>query len=328
MESITQLPYAQIHHIIPASSPRNPSTIVREDRQLSLAVAEWRRPIASSSPLTLIFTHGNSFHKDLWRLIIEDLLSRTEIASQVSRVFAVDAINHGDSAVANEGLLNDRVFWPDHSQDILTVLKHFGISENVIGIGHSFGGSTLCHAAMIAPSTFKATIFIEPILWDMEGPRKAVAKASLKRKDTWNSLEEVKAAFDRISSFADWHPLQRQRHAEFGTYEVRQNNSIVVRKLKTPKEQEAATYLSIPYPQILDLISGSQGRHCFVFGENSRVLNRHHRQEILRRVQPHSRVVDIPKAQHLIPMSHPYDLSQLLSSFIADIGEQKISSKI
>ena len=33
--------------------------------------------------------------------------------------------------------------WPDCSRDILQVLSHFGITRQVIGIGHSFGGGIL-----------------------------------------------------------------------------------------------------------------------------------------------------------------------------------------
>lgn len=44
-----------------------------------------------------------------------------------------------------------------------------------------------CHAAMMNPAAFTATIFIEPILFQMEATTKAIADLALKRRDRWES---------------------------------------------------------------------------------------------------------------------------------------------
>lgn len=77
-------------------------------------------------------------------MVIVTLLQTSHVAPYIKRVLAVDAFNHGDSALVNKAkLIKDKAHWPDVSRDILQVLAHFGVEAPVIGIGHSFGGGAL-----------------------------------------------------------------------------------------------------------------------------------------------------------------------------------------
>lgn len=44
-----------------------------------------------------------------------------------------------------------------------------------------------CHAAMMQPDAFVATIFIEPILFQMKEQTEELAKRTLRRRDRWES---------------------------------------------------------------------------------------------------------------------------------------------
>lgn len=44
-----------------------------------------------------------------------------------------------------------------------------------------------CHAAMMQPDAFVATIFIEPILFQMKAQTEGLAKKTLRRRDQWES---------------------------------------------------------------------------------------------------------------------------------------------
>lgn len=44
-----------------------------------------------------------------------------------------------------------------------------------------------CHAAMMQPDAFVATIFIEPILFQMKEQTEGLAKKTLRRRDRWES---------------------------------------------------------------------------------------------------------------------------------------------
>jgi hypothetical protein len=56
------------------------------------------------SGATLLLTHGTSFCKELWEPLIEYWL-RDDSPLKIQAVFAMDAVNHGDSAALNQGRL-------------------------------------------------------------------------------------------------------------------------------------------------------------------------------------------------------------------------------
>ncbi|KAK3115294.1 hypothetical protein LTR53_005517 [Teratosphaeriaceae sp. CCFEE 6253] len=140
----TQPSYSRRLIAVPATYPRHEGTIAREGDELKIALHDYRTDQQSqSNALTLLFTHGTSFNKDLWDLIIHDLLTHEQLAGRVKRVVALDASNHGDSAVLNAEKLGEQAFWPDNAYDILTVTQTLGLTAPLVGIGHSFGGGTL-----------------------------------------------------------------------------------------------------------------------------------------------------------------------------------------
>ena len=103
--------YIRRTHIIPASSPGpNDDRSVRRDlaQPLRLSVHEYN--VISHVPeqeggFNVFLTHGTSFNKFFWQLIIDKLLSRPELRRKIRRLVAIDATNHGDSALLNKGRL-------------------------------------------------------------------------------------------------------------------------------------------------------------------------------------------------------------------------------
>jgi pimeloyl-ACP methyl ester carboxylesterase len=154
---------SKITHTIKASHPRNPSTLTSVDARLDLVVDEYILPNVSAHAMTIVFTHGTSFSKNLWDPTISRLLSLLDSKVPVKRIFTLDATNHAQSWSRNAGRLTNicefactlhgkedadeqlmsLAHWPDQSQDILVVLKHFQVQQPVIGVGHSFGGGIL-----------------------------------------------------------------------------------------------------------------------------------------------------------------------------------------
>ncbi|KEF51442.1 uncharacterized protein A1O9_12591 [Exophiala aquamarina CBS 119918] len=303
--------YRRTLHYIKAFTPRRADTVRSVDEDLKLAVNEYRCQASHANAWTLVFTHGTSFNKDLWHAIIHGILTSDALQGHIERVLAIDAANHGDSAVANERFLGPATHWPDHSRDILAVLQHFKADRNVIGIGHSFGGGTMCHAASMAPFCFKETILIEPILFQMDSGVLVLAQATLKKRDEWPSLEHVSAAFSKSAGLANWDPRQRDLYAETGTYDKVVDGG-TVRTLKTTKYQEAATYRAKPFPAILDLLRDSPSKLEFIFGGSSKVLSSSQRAQIKGLVGANGTISIIGDAGHLIPMTHPQILTDML----------------
>lgn len=100
--------YIRRTRIIYASVPGPGDVSIRGDlpSRLRLAVHEYNVTGAESSGYTLILTHGTSFNKLFWELIIQYLLSSTSgVKPAIKRLLAIDAANHGDSALLNRGVL-------------------------------------------------------------------------------------------------------------------------------------------------------------------------------------------------------------------------------
>jgi hypothetical protein len=114
-------------HIIPATYPRTCSTIQSADVQLKIVVDEYRLPGTSPASLTLIMTHGTSFNKSFWEMIIGDLLRRPCLSSRIKRILTIDAVNHGDSAVINASKLGGKSMYC-----MLQILSSFSYVSDIL----------------------------------------------------------------------------------------------------------------------------------------------------------------------------------------------------
>ncbi|KAF4304790.1 Alpha/beta hydrolase fold-1 [Botryosphaeria dothidea] len=320
--------YQKSVHTIQASFPRNPDTVISPDVKLNLVVEEYIIPTAPARGLSLLLTHGTSFNKGFWELIIKEILDKPGVSSCTKRILTLDAANHGDSAVMNTGkLVKDKTFWPDHSRDILKVLEHFQVEAPVIGVGHSFGGGALSHAAMMAPSALLATVFVEPIIFQFPGQTQIIADQALKRRDRWPSYEEARAAFSKSKGMSDWHPEQLQKYIDTAIHEVSSEGQTYW-TLKTTKEQEAATYLAAPFPAILELLASSRQRHYFLVGRESKVINADCREEIKKMSKSPGWVKIFEGAGHLIPMTHPHLLAEEVAAILQEVVGSAGSAKL
>lgn len=99
--------YTRRTHVIYASVPGPEDVSIRRDlsSRLRLAVHEYNVTGAESSGYTIILTHGTSFNKFFWELVINYLLSTPGVKPTVKRLLAIDAANHGDSALLNRDVL-------------------------------------------------------------------------------------------------------------------------------------------------------------------------------------------------------------------------------
>lgn len=102
--------YTRRTHIIYASVPRPGDVSIRGDlsSRLRLAVHEYNVIGADGFGYTVILTHGTSFNKFFWELVINYLLSAPGTKPAVKRLIAIDAANHGDSAVLNREILTSK----------------------------------------------------------------------------------------------------------------------------------------------------------------------------------------------------------------------------
>lgn len=97
--------YTRTTHIVPASSPAATDTVTIRRAlatPLQLVVHEYTVNDRNHIPgVNVILTHGTSFNRHLWTMVIDAMLSQLEELAAVGRLVAIDAANHGDSAVLN-----------------------------------------------------------------------------------------------------------------------------------------------------------------------------------------------------------------------------------
>ncbi|RBQ90179.1 hypothetical protein VDGD_07326 [Verticillium dahliae] len=93
--------------IVPASVPKDgePSSRRNLAGSLRLSVHDYSVLDANPDGVTFVLTHGNSYNKYFWELIINLLLKRPDLRRFIKRFIAIDTANHGDSAVLNRGVL-------------------------------------------------------------------------------------------------------------------------------------------------------------------------------------------------------------------------------
>jgi hypothetical protein len=99
--------YTRRTHTIPASLPQQGDVSVRRelDGPLRLSVHDYSVLGSSKDGVTVILTHGTSFNKYFWELLINYMLSQKDVRTNIKRFIAIDAANHGDSAVLNREVL-------------------------------------------------------------------------------------------------------------------------------------------------------------------------------------------------------------------------------
>ncbi|PSK48653.1 Peroxisomal membrane protein LPX1 [Elsinoe australis] len=290
--------YQRTTHIVPAAHPRHPDTVKSPDIPLKLSVDEFSIVGAPASAFTLIFTHGNSYNKQFWTLIIDNLLSRPLLRQKIGRVLTVDTYNHGDSYLLNKDIITRTAYWPDVPRDFLAVLRHFQCSNRVIGIGHSYGGGTLCRATLEEPGAFTATIFVDPIMFSMPESEAIVVGTALKRRDRWGSLDELEKSISRSRAYAEWDERQRRIFIDRGTIPV-QSTEPSPRILKTPKEQEAANYIAAPHDDLIGMLAESTAEHHFVFAGKSDISAPQRRKIIEKSLRLPSTTRILPDVGHL-----------------------------
>ncbi|EJC99612.1 uncharacterized protein FOMMEDRAFT_160036 [Fomitiporia mediterranea MF3/22] len=146
--------------------------------------------------ITLVLAHSLGSHKEIWEPLLAHLLlldKQSNTSRLISEIWSFEPVHHGDSALLNgNGLLEvDPMNYPvdlveflrrrmpkawDPSVILPTHLPRHGISDrpNVVGIGHSIGGSSFVHAGLQMPKALKSLIVIEPFLVN---PEKNIPKA-------------------------------------------------------------------------------------------------------------------------------------------------------
>jgi pimeloyl-ACP methyl ester carboxylesterase len=159
-----------------------------------------------TGPLALAH-HANGFCKGMWAEVAQLLRDRL-------RVVALDARGHGDSS-RPEG--PDVFAWAEFARDcaaVASLLVAEAGAPLALGIGHSFGGTSLLGAAAERPELFERLLLIDPVTPPppaLQGPERAehvreLADGARRRRSEWLSRSEARAWFLERSFFSSFTP--------------------------------------------------------------------------------------------------------------------------
>jgi pimeloyl-ACP methyl ester carboxylesterase len=161
--------------------------------------------------------HANGFCKGMWAEVAHAL--RGEL-----RIVAMDARGHGDSS-RPEGPA--AFAWREFAQDGAAVAERLVTEIGAplaLGIGHSFGGTSLLGAAAIQPDRFARLLLIDPVtppppeaqLPERAEHVKGLADAALRRRHDWPSRAEARAWFAERSFFSGWTDVALDLYVQDG----------------------------------------------------------------------------------------------------------------
>ncbi|KAJ2909925.1 hypothetical protein GGI21_001385 [Coemansia aciculifera] len=222
--------------------------------------------------LTLLLAHANGFHKELWEPTLERVFAHQSERWQIDQAVALDSYNHGDSAVLNRSLIDNEDYspWTENARDILAVLAQLDTPpQNIVGIGHSWGASSLLLAELMQPSSFAALIITDPVLYTGNGQNaSALAMNTLRRRYQWDSMQEARHYFTSHPFFSSWDQRIIDLHLEHGLEHVGNNQSLA---LKCRPRSESAVYLGSTHdsPHATRSLSKIQCPVAFLTGEAS-----------------------------------------------------------
>ncbi len=198
---------------------------------LRLAVHDWG---GSGAPVLL--AHPTGFHGVVWQPVAERLV----VAGR--RVWSFDFRGQGDSDPSPDATYS----WAEFADDADAVLDHLSLrgDPDLLAAGHSKGGAALFMVAMRDPSALARIWTFEPIVFPTEEPVPAdpdnpMSLAARKRRDVWDSRDEVIASYGSRPPMNTLHPDSLRAYVDYG-FRDRADGQV---ELKCRPEDEANIYM-------------------------------------------------------------------------------------
>lgn len=162
----------------------------------------------SGDPIVLL--HGNPTSSHLWRKVIPHL-------SSLGTCIAPDLIGMGDSARVDSG--HDAYRFSMHAEYLDALLEVLGVDENVILVGHDWGGALLFDWGRRNPGAVRGVAFMEtivtPLTW-ADWPDAAVGIFKGMRSEAGEEMVLAKNVFvERVLPSAVLAPISEEDMAVY-----------------------------------------------------------------------------------------------------------------
>ncbi len=265
----------------------------------------------------LHFLHANGYPPDCYRPLLEQLAGHYHVFGMLLRPLWPDA---------RPEELTD---WQPLSDDLLRFL-HGQKTGAVIGMGHSIGATVTLRSAMRDPSSFRALVLIDPVLfpwhfmlrwglirWLGLGYRwHPLIPAALKRRRSFDDLDTVFSAYRRRPVFryfpdgnlkAYIHGMTRPQPA--GGYQLVYSPEWEARIYYTGAWNDWDIWNRLPDLEVPTLIL--RGAETDTFWESTA--------DRVRVRNPKIRIVTLEKSTHLLPLERPQEVYDQAQSFLKEV---------
>jgi pimeloyl-ACP methyl ester carboxylesterase len=270
-----------------------------------LALLDW----GGQGPLALLH-HANGFCAGVLGLVAERLREHY-------RVVALDARGHGDSSHP-EGPA--AYHWDRFAEDLVCLArelaKQAGTDRVGLGVGHSFGGTSMLGAAARAPDLFGRLVLVDPVT-PLAAPSRLdparlsrssrLVEGARRRTHVFDSRQAAWARWHGRSLFAQWDARALDLYAVHGLRE-RQDGRV---ELKCPGEVEATVFQNA-HLDILGLAKRVVAPTLVLWAERGDFPRAVH--ERLAEALPKGRFEALP-AGHLAPMEQPDLVADAIQRF-------------
>ncbi len=253
---------------------------------------------------TLVLLHATGFLPWLWHPLAKQL-------NPSHRVIAPYFCDHRDSDLEKGGL-----GWLTLAEDLAILCQRLGLEKPLL-VGHSMGATVMTFATALNDLDAAGLVLIEPIFFpehyyrlDAKVEDHPLAIKSLKRRNRWKTVSEVKAYLRTKPLFANWQDEFLDLYIQHGT--VKRNSSGL--ELTCPPQKEAALFMGgmpydpwpiigkVPCP-VLILEGEKSGNRAFIDLAKAAARFRN------------GRLKTIAGAGHLIPMEKPAEVLDLIQGF-------------
>ena len=195
MDQIEDLPFRQFSLPLPDRGPGE------------VAVLDFGR---LDAPVAGVFLHANGFNARTYRRLLGPL-------SRFGRILAFDQRGHGRTTLQAQP--EGRADWLDLRDDLLAFLEALDL-EGVALAGHSMGGTVSLLAARDAPDRVSRLCLLDPVMVPKTsapvGDASPMIAGALRRRATFASRAEARAAYLGRGAFATWPAAMLEDYVEDG----------------------------------------------------------------------------------------------------------------
>ncbi|KAH3686236.1 hypothetical protein WICPIJ_002793 [Wickerhamomyces pijperi] len=277
------------------------------------------------TPLNLFFMSGTGMTKSIWMYYIKRLFqysesNANELSWQLVNCVALDLVNHGDSAMENDGLLGWEIDWRDGSHDLIQVVKFLRLGGANVAVGHSMGGFQVLYSSVVAPKMFKFVVAIEPVTHrkisasseDMAGFQKLMWSLDKAIRSEFKDEQDFQTYFKQFSFYKNFN---EEIFQDFLNSEklINKDGTIAV---KTSKQQQLLCYFGgiRTFPLGLDIIKQITTPVVHIVGGKGKWNSESDVKEANDAMGDNLDFVVVPEGEHLLNCERPDDVLDIIKA--------------